>query len=102
MKLSQDVLKLRKRFKQFMLENRDKCIPLTENYEKRHFLRMRPIETFANIEKLKIKLKGGPHIAHFDKIYAVEKYCQCRIFECIKNCPDRPQSMENFLEIEFR
>lgn len=100
MKLSQDVLKLRKRFKQFMLENRDKCIPLTENYEKRHFLRFRPIETFANIEKLEIQ--GGIHIKMFDKIVTVEKLCQCRIFECIKNCPDRPKSMENFLEIQFR
>lgn len=99
MKLSQDELKLRKRFLQFMLENRDSCIPTTKNYEKRHFLRMRPIETFANIEKLEIT--RGTHIAYFDKIVAVEKHCHCHIFECIKNCPDRPKAMENFLEIQF-
>ncbi len=99
MKLSQDELKLRKRFLQFMLENRDSCIPTTKNYEKRHFLRMRQIETFANNEKLEPR---GYCIAHFSKIRAVEKDCHCYIFECIKNCPDRPKSMENFLEIQFR
>lgn len=89
---------LKKAFLDFIAENRDKRIPDNDNYKKRHFLTMRQIETFANAEGLE---PNKAVIAYFSKIAAVENAGLCRIFECVRNCPDRPKFMENFLEIEF-
>jgi len=91
-------MNMQTRFLIFCQENRDQRIPDTENYKKRHFLRMRQIETFANEHDLE---PSRAVIAYFSKIHAVEKACQCRIFECVRNCPERPEFMINHLEIDF-
>lgn len=82
----------------FCQKNRDKRIPNTGNYEGRHFLTMRQIETFANENAIR---PSQSVIAYFSKIAAVERDCLCSIFECVRNCPDRPEFMINYLEIKF-
>jgi hypothetical protein len=104
-------IELRKKFLEFCGRNRAKQVPVLPKYEKRHFLTMHQIETFANQQKLR---PSRSVIAYFSKIAAVERDCECRIFEPLwrKENPsyarmsNRPEWMQNregseLVEIEF-
>lgn len=104
-------IELRKTFLEFCERNRLKRIPNLPRYEKRHFLTMHLVEKFANQQKLS---PATGCIAYFSKISAVERDCECRIFEpCwrdensaytrISNQPEWMQNREGseLLEIKF-